>query len=110
MNKIDLNQIAKTVRFQDVKETVNVLSHNKSIFWSWGVRDFRNYENKIMRFTVSGHHHKGHVYIAVNGNDLYDVYITSNQGNIKDIYNDIYFDDLVKIIDNRIEKIKDYSF
>ena len=108
--KIDLIQISNTVRTQNVKETVQVLSHNKTIFWSWGVRDFKNYSNKVLRFTVSGHHHKGHVYITVNGNDLYDVYLTSNQGNIRDTYTDIYFDDLVEIIDNRIEKIKDYTF
>jgi hypothetical protein len=44
--------------------------------------------------------------------DTYCVYIISNiisnRGTIKDTYKDVYFDDLVSVIDDRIEKIPDY--
>jgi hypothetical protein len=57
---------------------------------------------------VSGHHHKGHVYIFVNGSDLFDVYLTTLQGTIKTIGTDLYFDQLAEWIDERVERIPDY--
>ena len=62
--------------------------------------NFTNYKNKVLRFKVNGHHHKGHVYVAVNGSDLYDVYLTTTRGNIvkeiKDIFpNKMLFEDIL---------------
>jgi hypothetical protein len=59
---------------------------------------------------VRGNHHKGYVFITLNWTDTYIVYIINIRGNILNKYEMVYFDDLVEIIDNRIEKVKDYSF
>lgn len=76
---------------------------------SWG---FRNalimVKNRVYRFTVSGHHHKGHVYIVLNGMDLFDIYYTSNRGTIKKISNDVYIEDLIDTLDIDIERIEKY--
>jgi hypothetical protein len=59
---------------------------------------------------VRGHHHKGHVYIFLNGLDLFDVYLTNSKGIIKDRTDEqgIYNDQLVEWIDEKIERIPDY--
>ena len=109
MAKLDLIELAKTVRTQNCNETLQVVSHNRIVFYSWGATAFKNYQNKILRFKVNGHHHKGHVYIVVNGSDLYDVYLTTTRGNIVKEMKDIYFDELQTRIDNEIERIEQYS-
>ena len=106
--KTELSKLGKSMRNQNVQETLRLLKSQQVKMWSWGCRDFRNIENRFLRFTVSGHHHKGHVYISVNGSDLYNVYFTSNRGNLKDSFEDIYFDDLVDRIDERVECIAEY--
>jgi hypothetical protein len=53
----------------------------------------------------------GHVYIALNGMDLYDVYLTSNRGTIKQRTPEmgLYFDQLVEWIDDKVERIPEYK-
>lgn len=108
MEKLDLKELIKTSRNQDMKGTLALLRRNLAITMSWGMRNFINYENRVLRMTVSGHHHKGHVYIRVSGRDLYDVYYTSNQGNIKFETTDLYFDQLQEVMDEKIECIESY--
>ena len=103
-NKINMPEIAKSLRTQNVQETVKLLQSSGGIFWSWGSHAFKNYQNKFLRFKVNGYKHAGHVYIAVNGADLYDVYITTTRGTIVKEMKDIYFDDLVKRIDIEVER------
>jgi len=110
---IDFKEITKGCRNLNVKELMNLLRHNLSIFWSWGSHAY-TIDNKndcrMFRMTVSGNLHKGHVYIFVNGSDLFDVYLTTNRGTIKQIKKDLFFDMLVNWIDTNIEKIPEYSF
>ena len=112
-NKINMPEIAKSLRTQNVQETVKLLQSSGGIFWSWGSHAFRAEVNngdytKYFRMAVSGHHHKGHVWIILNGIDLFDVYFTSRQGTIKDIKTDLYFDMLVDCIDKYVEYIPEY--
>ena len=58
---------------------------------------------------VSGNHHKGSVLITLGWDDTYNVYIINNRGRVLNEYKGIYFDVLVEVIDNRIERIKEYS-
>jgi len=94
----------------NINETLQLLSSNKGIFWSWGASNFTNFENKGLLFKVNGHHHKGYVFITLDWSDTYTVDIISTQGNIKNTYEMVYFDMLVDIIDNRIEKIANYTY
>jgi len=98
----------------NVQELMYVLKANAPIFWSWGACDFKadNVQNAtFFRMTVSGHHHKGHVYIALNAFDLYDVYLTTNRGTIKQRTPEmgLYFDQLVDWIDEKVERIAEYE-
>lgn len=78
-------------------------------FWSWGANAFVTVKTKALRFKVNGHHHKGHVYLSVNGCDLFDVVLTSTMGTVKKVMTDIYFDDLFDRIDVEIERIPEYQ-
>jgi len=110
--KINVEAITKNCRILDVKELLQLLKHDVRIFWSWGSHAYRVDNTpitKMFRMQVSGHHHKGHVYIFVNGLDLFDVYLTSIKGIIKDKIEGLYFDQLVEWIDEKIERVAAYT-
>lgn len=108
-NEIFQIGISKGESTFDVSETMKVLQRRLSIYWSWGTSKVVNLQNKGLILKVSGHHHNGWVLITLGWEDLYKVHIISNTGEIKNEYEGIFFDQLVEVIDNRIEKIKDYK-
>ena len=107
--KIDPIEIARSSRDMDVKELVQFFYHHGPKFWSWGAQKFTNIGNRGLRFNVNAHHHKGHVYLFVNGSDLFDIYLTTTHGTIKEKICDIYIDQLVDVIDRKIEWIDIYE-
>ena len=96
------------VRFEGAEQLVIAMRTNVKV-WSWGAHGWKLFEGKVLRFMVSGHHHKGHVYVTVNVMDTFDIYLTTSQGNIKGVLNGIYLDQLIEVIDNRVERIVDYK-
>ena len=98
----------------NVKELMTLLQMDKFVWWSWAPRNFlvdNTREPRMFRFLVSGHHHKGYVYIFLNGSDLFDVYLTTTRNTIKHRTDEmgIYFDQLVEWIDDRVERIPQYN-
>lgn len=109
---INFEQITKGCRNLNVSDLFILLRKNIIIFRSWGSRGFlvdNKNDTRMFRMTVSGHLHKGHVYIFLNGVDLFDVYLTSNRGTIKKIMHNLYFDMLADWIDTNVEKIPIYK-
>lgn len=94
----------------NVNETMQVLTSNLSVYWSWGVSTKINYQNKALILKVSGHHHKGYVVITLDYNDTYNVHMVNTRGTILNEYTMVYFDNLVELIDNRIERVAEYSY
>jgi hypothetical protein len=90
------------------KETMQVLKFDLIKYWSWGVSKVTNYMNKGLMIKVNGNHHKGLVFITLSWMDTYTVYIMNNVGRVLNKYEEVYFDDLTEIIDNRIERIPKY--
>ena len=109
MKTFNLNEIVKSCVQIDCKETINLLNTQRMKVWSWGTNGFTNCFDKALKFKVQAHRHKGYIYLTVNGNDLYDIYFVSTHGNLKKQFNDIFFEDVVDVIDNEIEFIKEYS-
>ena len=105
--KINVEDFKKG-RELNCKELMQYFNAHGFKFWSWGANGFMNIFNYGFRFKVNGHHHKGHVYIVLNGLDLFDVYLTTVQGKIKYIMNDVYLEDLFTFLDEKIEKIPSY--
>jgi hypothetical protein len=107
--KIDCAKFTSGFRpFDDMTGFVNAVRRN-TIVWSWGASAWTKMNDYCLRFAVNGHHHQGHVYLVVNGLDLFDIYLTSNKGTIKEIITDIYIEDLVEVVDNHVERIAAYK-
>ncbi len=92
----------------DTNETLKVLTHNKTIYWSWGVSKLFNCSNKGLFLKVNGHHHKQYVLITLSWDDTYKVDYLNRNLKVIDTQENLYFDQLVEFIDNRIERIGEY--
>ena len=108
---INTEEIVKSCRVFDPRETIAQLKMDFWKFACWGATAWtvdNQRKPRMLRFKVSGMKHKGHVYIFLNGSDLYDVYLTTTQGTIKEIsdgsHGGLYFDMLTDWIDSRVEK------
>ncbi|KAF2520056.1 hypothetical protein E0W68_02210 [Flavobacterium salilacus subsp. salilacus] len=94
----------------DVAETLMLLHQpTPSIFWSWGVELKLNYKNMGLLLKVNAHRHTGWLLISLSFSDLYDVYLFEDE-KIKDEIKGLYFDQLLKAIDDKIEKLDNYEF
>ena len=95
----------------DVNECFQqVLTRNRSIYWSWGVSKNASVKDRCILLKVNGHHHKGWVGITLGWMDTFDVHIIKMNGDILETIKDVYVFDLVETKDNRIEKIEAYQF
>jgi hypothetical protein len=106
------NDIIKTLYKDEfsIAETMQVLyKTNPLVYFSWGVSAKYNYENKALILKVNAHHHKGYVVITLDWNDTYIVNIIKTSGRIVATYDNVFFDELQEIIDNKIERIEEYA-
>ena len=114
---IDYTEIVKACRVMNPQETIAQLQMNRAKFICWGATAFtvdNPRKPRMLRFKVTGMKHRGHVYIFVNGADLYDVYITTTRGTILEksdgSHGGLYFDMLTTWIDDRVEKTENHRF
>ncbi len=105
--KIDITKAE--CREMYLPDLVALLQSAGMIFRSWGPHNYK-YSKKMFRMNVQGHHHTGHVYIFLNGTDLFDVYLTTVYGTIKQRTHEmgIYGDTLIEWIDRKVERIPAY--
>ena len=115
--QIQFEEIIKSCRVFDPRETMAQLKMDFMKFICWGATAFtvdNQRKPRMLRFKVSGMKHKGHVYIFLNGSDLYDVYLTTLKGKIIEIsegsHGGLYFDMLTDWIDDRVEKQENYRY
>jgi hypothetical protein len=93
-----------------VPDLIDLLRSSGSIMMSWGPHNFivdKKNGAQMFRMNVQGYLHRGHVYIFLNGMDLFDVYLTTIHGTIKKRTEEmgIYSDSLVEWIDGNVERI-----
>lgn len=113
MEKFNLLEIAPKCRpLEDVQGLANAIRRTvKSMSWgsrSWTLRQVAG-TTIGLQFRVSGHHHKGLVILTVNGLDLFDIYLTKLNGEIKEKISDIYLEDLIDVIDRKVEYVSTYE-
>ena len=94
--------------FYSMEELVKTIARTMKVM-SWGAHAWTKMNKSLLRFKVQAHRHKGHIYIAVNFLDLFDVFITTVQGNIVKTFENVYIEDLITTIDNEIERIPEYK-
>jgi len=116
---MNTREIAQTIQNQ-LKATVGQM-----VLFSWGQTALQmisaddcqslGIDNSLgaLKFKVSGHHHKGHVIVSLNGLDTYDVFICSvRSGKMKIKAENLgaYNDEFGTWIDEQIEKVPEYSY
>lgn len=90
------------------KYIMQILKTQLMVVWSWGFNSPVAIENGL-RFKVQGFKFKGIVEVKYNeGHDLFDLsFIKRNK--VVATANDIFFDTLVEVIDNYVEKTANYE-
>jgi hypothetical protein len=107
-DKINFEQIGQ--RDFQAKELVQALLCSASCtIASWGAQNWGFFNDQWLRFQVNGHNFKGWVYIVLAWNDTYTIYYTDLDGIIVDKRKEVYIDELVKVLDKRIEFIDEYK-
>ena len=84
----------------------HILTLDPYIPMSWGI-DLEGLEsdNKSLEFHVQGFIHTGNVRITyIEGADVFQVTLYGEDGELKETINDVYNDNLVSVIDEKVEK------
>ena len=90
------------------KYIMSILRTQLMVVWSWGFNSPIAVKNGL-RFKVQGYKFRGVVEVVYNeGKDLFDVSFIKTNKVIKSV-EDVYFDMLVDVIDNYVEKTSDYE-
>lgn len=101
--------LAKTYRdFVDMTGLVNAIRRNYKVM-SWGAHAWTNIVNKGLRFKVQGQKYRGWIILTVNGLDLFEIHYVNRSMEIKETVKDIYLEDLIDVIDRKIERLENYA-
>lgn len=91
------------------KYIMQILRTQSMIVMSWGFNSPVAINNGL-KFKVQGYLHTGWVQVVYNeGRDLFEVRTINRNGTVKKQVEDVYFDCLVEVIDNMVEKCKNYN-
>ena len=81
------------------------------VVFSWGLHNPTALpNNEGLAFRVNGYKHRGWVIVRYNeGADLFDIELRTLAMKLVDQIEEVYFDQLVEVIDNAVEKTSDYE-
>ena len=84
---------------------------NLPVVWSWGIDPASIQVIDLgVKFHVQGFKHKGMVQVLINeGEDLFEVSLISETGEIVKTIKSIFLDNLISVIDDAVEKTDNYS-
>lgn len=105
--KIDAKEIGAR-EFHGMVDFVNAIKRTTKVM-CWGAHAWTKMNKYVLRFKVEAHRHKGHIYVAVNASDLFDVYLTTTHGKIEHVFDSVYLGEFIATIDEKIEMIEDYK-
>lgn len=101
-----ISNVVKTIRSQ-------LYASGQMMVWSWGAHDWMAMDENTLQFKVQGHHFKGHVRIAYDeGDDLYNIHFghwKSRQWHNLSTIDAVYCDEMVYLIDDKVERIDQYK-
>ena len=88
----------------------SILKTQPVIVMSWGDMDTIKPVKGGLEFHVQGFKHTGMVQIILDeGKDLFEIHLIPDSEGERKIIEDVYFDMLVSIIDENVEKTDDYE-
>lgn len=91
------------------KYIMSILKVDLMVLFSWGFHNPTAIENGLI-FKVNGFKHRGKVKVVYNeAKDLFNVSLITNRGVEIETIEGVFFDNLVEVIDNHIEKTNNYS-
>lgn len=99
MDKDYIMRIAQTARQQLLGMTP------VAVIWSWGIHKFEATvfnDMPTLRFHVNGRLFEGHVIVALNDSDYYEVYLQNTLGT-RCVNDEVCFNELGEVIDTAIE-------
>lgn len=103
--------IHKSTIMETAKYIFLILRSNQMVMWSWGFSNpipLTNNEGLI--FSVDGYKHKGFVKVIYDeGKDLFIVILLDILNNELLRIDNVYFDSLVDVIDEAVERTSDYE-
>ena len=108
INPMELHKDLVLREFYGMEVFVDMIIGNP-IVMSWGAERWTRNKNWWLGFKVNGHHHKGFVYMFVNASDLFTVVLTTTDNVIVDVLNDIYLENVIDVIDRKVEYIDEYE-
>lgn len=90
---------------------LSILRMELMVVFSWGFhRPTALPNNEGLAFRVNGFKHRGWVFVKYNeGKDLFDVELRDNAVTIIRVIEDVYFDQLIAVIDNAVEHTENYE-
>jgi hypothetical protein len=88
---------------------ISIFKTNLPMIMSWGYNSPVALKNGL-RFSVNGFKHKGNVAVIYDeGLDLFNIEILTFENEVIDTINGVYFDQLIEVIDNRVELVENYD-
>lgn len=90
---------------------LSILHMELMVVFSWGFhRPTALPNDEGLAFKVNGFKHKGWVFVRYNeGKDLFDVELRNKSLNVVRDIEDVYFDQLVAVIDHAVEHTENYE-
>ncbi len=90
---------------------LSILRMELMVVFSWGFhRPTALPNDEGLAFKVNGFKHKGWVFVRYNeGKDLFDVELRNKSLNVVRSIEDVYFDQLVNVIDYAVERTSEYE-
>ena len=90
---------------------LSIFRTNPFVVMSWGINPASiEVVDLGVKFHVQGFKHKGFVQVVLNeGEDLFEVTLISEEGETLNTIEHIFVDNLICIIDDAVEKTKDYE-
>lgn len=93
------------------KYILSILRMELMVVFSWGFHSpMALPDDGGLAFKVDGFKHRGWVFVKYNeGKDLFDIELRGNDMTIISVIEDVYFDQLVNVIDYAVERTDDYE-
>lgn len=93
------------------KYILSILRMELMVVFSWGFHSpMALPDDGGLAFKVDGFKHRGWVFVKYNdGKDLFDVELRDNAMTIIRVIENVYFDQLVTVIDNAVEHTENYE-
>ena len=90
---------------------LGIFRTNPFVVMSWGINPASiEVVDLGVKFHVQGFKHKGFVQVVLNeGEDLFEVTLISEKGEIVNTIEHIFVDNLISIIDDAVEKCENYE-